>query len=178
MPVVASRQRRAILTHGRTGRAKARRTCEAWQTVCTASDHRPNRAHRRTGGRAHRKCVTFFISTVSFLIFSCKRVFSLKNSTPKPPKILSAEAKKLWRDLSADYGIIDSAGLRLLQTACESLDSMRNAQAIVTAHGAVIPDRFGQLRANPATVVERDARSAMMQALKALHLDPTPQVKK
>ncbi len=35
----------------------------------------------------------------------------------------------------------------------------------------MVPDRFGQLKQNPATIIERDAKMAMLRALRALGLD-------
>lgn len=90
------------------------------------------------------------------------------------PKQLSAEARTLWRRLSDDYAIEDAAGLHLLTTACEAFDRMREAQALIREHGACTQDRFGQLRPNPATTIERDSRAAMLSALKALNLDIEP----
>jgi len=92
----------------------------------------------------------------------------------KPPKTLSAEARKLWRDLSTEYAIEDSAGIRLLQTACEAMDSMRSAQVLIDRHGVAALDKFGQLKANPACAVMRDSRAAMISAMKALNLDLEP----
>lgn len=73
-----------------------------------------------------------------------------------------------------EYAIDDHGGLLLLQTACESFDRMREAQAAIKKTGAVYQDRFGQPKSNPACVVERDSRNQMMQALKALNLDLEP----
>ncbi|MBI3776772.1 MAG: phage terminase small subunit P27 family [Gammaproteobacteria bacterium] len=92
----------------------------------------------------------------------------------KPPKTLSAEARKLWRDLSTEYSIEDSAGIRLLQTACEALDSMRTAQALIDTHGVATLDKYDQLKANPACAVMRDSRAAMIASMKALNLDLEP----
>jgi P27 family predicted phage terminase small subunit len=102
----------------------------------------------------------------------------LKNSRapalPPAPRGLSAEAKKRWRRLVSEYAIEDPAGLLLLQTALEAMDRMRDAQRTIEAEGAVVLDRFGQKKPHPATVVERDSRSGMMAALKALNLDLEP----
>ena len=68
----------------------------------------------------------------------------------------------------------DDAGHLLLQTALESFDRMRQAQEIILQDGATIRDRFDQLKSHPQITVERDARSAMLQALKALNLDLEP----
>ena len=73
-----------------------------------------------------------------------------------------------------EYEIIDPAGLLLLQTALESFDRMRGAQESIATVGATVTDRFGQLRAHPMITVERDARAAMLAALKALNLDLEP----
>ncbi len=101
----------------------------------------------------------------------------MKNSAEKranAPKALSPEARKWWREVMKEYEIIDPAGLLLLQTALESFDRMRGAQESIAAVGATVTDRFGQLRAHPMITVERDARAAMLAALKALNLDVEP----
>lgn len=92
----------------------------------------------------------------------------------RPPQTLSAEARDLWRRLTDEYAIHDAAGLHLLSTALEAFDRMREAQALIAEHGACTQDRFGQLRPNPATTIERDSRAAMLAALKALNLDIEP----
>ena len=61
-----------------------------------------------------------------------------------------------------------------MQTALEAFDRMRHAQSILAEAGTVISDRFGQQRAHPATIIERDARAAMLAALRALNLDIEP----
>jgi P27 family predicted phage terminase small subunit len=73
-----------------------------------------------------------------------------------------------------DFEIEEAASLRLLQTACESFDRMREAQDLIKKHGVLVKDRFGQLQRNPATAVERDARSAMLYALKQMNLNIEP----
>ena len=97
-------------------------------------------------------------------------------SAPAPPKDLSAAAKTWWVTLTRDYMIEgnDSAGLLLLETALRAFDRMAQAQALIVEHGLVTLDRNGQLRPNPACVIERDSRSAMLMALKSLNLDLEP----
>ena len=89
----------------------------------------------------------------------------MKNSGP--PKSLSREAKAWWRQLIDEYEIDDRAGLLVLQTALEAFDRMRDAQKVVGEDGMVVLDRFRQQKAHPMLTVERDARSQMIQALKA-----------
>lgn len=92
-------------------------------------------------------------------------------ATKRPPAHLSDEAKKLWRKICAEYDFSDQAGLLILQTAMEAFDRMRGAQAIVATEGATILDRFGQVKSHPILTAERDARAAMLAALKMLNLD-------
>lgn len=92
----------------------------------------------------------------------------------KAPKGLSNEAKKWWRDILDDYAIDDPSGLLLLQTALEAFDRMRQAQKIIEEQGATIKDRFNQIKSHPQLTIERDSRSQMILALKALNLDLEP----
>lgn len=94
--------------------------------------------------------------------------------TPSPPKALSAEARARWRLLQTEYAIVDAGGLAVLLAHCEAFDRMRGAQRQIAKDGATFVDRFGQPRAHPLLVVERDARSAMLAALKQLNLDLEP----
>ena len=94
--------------------------------------------------------------------------------TRRPPKNLSDEAKQWYKSLREEYNIKDMGGLLLLQSAMESFDRMRGAQKIIEKDGAVILDRFGQSKAHPLCSVERDARAALLNALKSLNLDLEP----
>lgn len=96
------------------------------------------------------------------------------NNKPKKPKHLSKEGQSLWDKLLNEYSIEDEAGLLILQTAIEAFDRMREAQSIIKTEGLTVLDRFDQKKAHPLTTVERDSRSAMMQALKSLNLDLEP----
>ena len=98
----------------------------------------------------------------------------MRNSTPKPPKHLSAEARKQWAAIVAEYSLDDDAGLLILTTSLEAFDRMRQAQKQIESDGATTLDRFGQLKAHPLLPVERDSRAAFMAGLKALNLDLEP----
>jgi phage terminase small subunit len=98
----------------------------------------------------------------------------MKSLTPDAPVGLTPTSAAWWKTLVDDYDIIDSAGLLLLENAMRARDRMEQARALITEHGAVTVDRFGQLRSNPATTIERDSRAAMQSALKALNLDMEP----
>jgi P27 family predicted phage terminase small subunit len=80
----------------------------------------------------------------------------------------------MWQRLAAEYQITDAGGLVILAAACEAHDRMRQAQAILKAEGLTAVDRFGQTKAHPMTLTERDSRAQMLAALKQLNLDLEP----
>lgn len=92
-------------------------------------------------------------------------------SPRKSPRGLSAEARVLWKQISTDYGITDSGGQLLLETALRAFDRLRECQRIVLAEGVAVRDRYGQHKPHPLLAVEKDARAGMIVALKALNLD-------
>lgn len=92
-----------------------------------------------------------------------------KSSTPSH---LSADGKRMFRELHSDYAIDDAAGFALLQAACEAFDRSQQARRRIDRDGAVLTDRFGQRKAHPACAIERDARGQMISALRALKLAP------
>ncbi len=100
-----------------------------------------------------------------------------KRSAPKrlkPPKGLTPEARRWWREIQAEYSIRDSAGLLLLQTAAEQFMRMRAEEVVIDAEGSTIKDRFDQRKQHPAVLNAREARSAMLKCLRALNLDLEP----
>jgi phage terminase small subunit len=97
---------------------------------------------------------------------------SLKPASP--PAHLLKHGAALWREMVAEYGIGDPAGLALLATAGECLDRMRAAQKAIKQHGEIVVDRYGSPKLNPACGLEKDARNGMMAAFRALNLDLEP----
>jgi hypothetical protein len=96
----------------------------------------------------------------------------LKKSNP--PKGLSAAAKRWWWRLLDEHDITDAAGLLLLEQALRCFDRAEGARALLDADGAVVRDRWNQLKQHPAAAIERDSRSGTLQALRALNLDLEP----
>lgn len=78
----------------------------------------------------------------------------------------------MWRSIVTDYFVDDAAGLALLRVACEAFDRGEQARRIIKREGAVLKDRFGQRKQHPATLIERDAKTQMVAALRALKLEP------
>jgi phage terminase small subunit len=99
----------------------------------------------------------------------------LKNSQPNAaPKGLSPAARGWWKLLLADFAIEDPAGRLLLETALRNFDRAEAARRLLDEQGIVITDRWGQSKPHPAAAVERDARSGMLAAFRALNLDLEP----
>lgn len=93
---------------------------------------------------------------------------------PTPPDHLSDEAQALWTSLQNAYDLADDYGQLLLRTALEAFDRAQGARLAILREGATVPDARGALRAHPLISVERDARAAMLAALKALRIDVIP----
>jgi P27 family predicted phage terminase small subunit len=96
----------------------------------------------------------------------------MTTKTSAPPRHLTAEARQLWAKLRDDYGIDDSAGLALLRAACEAFDRSQQARALIASEGLMLPDRFGAAKPHPAVAIERDSRTQLLAALRALKLSP------
>lgn len=96
---------------------------------------------------------------------------SLRNPTPSD---LSPAAKAWWKRLHGEFDLDDSGAAFLLESALRAFDRMNEAGALVDQHGVAVFDRYGQLKSNPATSVERDARAQMLAAFKQLGLDILP----
>ena len=90
------------------------------------------------------------------------------------PMGLSEPAKKWYRRLLAEFEIRDDAGRLLLETAMRAFDRGESARALLERDGVVITDRWGQSKPHPAAAIERDARSGMLAAMRALNLDVEP----
>lgn len=89
----------------------------------------------------------------------------------EPPRHLKAGARRMWRELQHDYMLDDAAGVALLRAACEAFARAEEARAKIAQNGAVVEDRFGQPKMSPWVLIERDARGAMVGALRALRLE-------
>jgi P27 family predicted phage terminase small subunit len=92
----------------------------------------------------------------------------------KPPSTLSVSARKWFENIQQEYAITDAGGLLILTTAAEAYDRMKQAQAVVTKEVLTFTDRHGQMKMHPACQVERDNRSQLFTAMRALNLNIEP----
>ncbi|MDP3949603.1 hypothetical protein, partial [Microbacterium sp.] len=70
------------------------------------------------------------------------------------PKHLKAGSRQMYLRLLADYHIDDAAGKALLLAACEARQRTEQARLEIAKGGAVLPDRFGQMKASPWAAIE------------------------
>ena len=90
------------------------------------------------------------------------------------PAGLSKPAQGWWKRLRDEYGIADVAGELLLETALRCFDRAEQARKAIDVDGPVSLDSRGRPKAHPAAAIERDSRSGMLAALRALNLDLEP----
>lgn len=95
-------------------------------------------------------------------------------SLPEPPKHLSGDPARLWRDTVAEFDL-EAHQIALLGAACDALARMLEARDLVNAQGPVVTDSRGGVKAHPAVAIERDARLGFARLIRELALDvPVP----
>ena len=89
---------------------------------------------------------------------------------PNAPNHLSEEARRLWRSVTGEFEM-EVHDLARLQVACEALDRMREAQAVLRELGTTYIAANGSPRARPECRIESDSRLAFLRALRECGLD-------
>jgi phage terminase small subunit len=86
-----------------------------------------------------------------------------------PPRHLSAEAKRRWRELADQHHVErDPAALLTLRAAMEALDRMEVARKDIAKRGSSVATGAGGVKTNPSVAIERDSRRAMVSCLSEL----------
>jgi phage terminase small subunit len=83
---------------------------------------------------------------------------------------LSAASAAFYRSILNDYDLEEHHRV-LLVKACESLDRVDEARAVIDKTGLVVTDRFGSLKPNPACAIERDNKIIVARFFRELGLD-------
>ena len=73
----------------------------------------------------------------------------------KTPTDLGPEGATYWRTVTRQWKL-DDHQWEILRQACRCLDTIAAAEADVSTKGALIADRFDQLKQNPALTTIRD----------------------
>jgi P27 family predicted phage terminase small subunit len=87
-----------------------------------------------------------------------------------PPAHLSAQAVTWWQSVTRDFDL-EPHHVHLLQAACEAWDRSQQAREAVATDGLTFKDSSGNLKANPAVAIERDARTLFARLVRELDLD-------
>lgn len=85
-----------------------------------------------------------------------------------PPKHLSAESKRTWRRVAADYELDGNAAM-LLEAALVQWDRASEARRLIEAEGIILAGKR-----HPACDVEKQAASLFLRAWRQLGLDIAP----
>jgi hypothetical protein len=96
-----------------------------------------------------------------------------KDDTHGIPVHLGVDGREFYVVMIEEYGIEDAAGLALLARASECLDRIRQAQAAIDQHGAILLVN-GKPTANPASKLEKESRDGFYAALRMLNVETAP----
>ena len=91
----------------------------------------------------------------------------------RPPSHLAAPTKRWFMQICETYEL-ESHHLRLLTLACEAWDRGQQARKRIAEDGAVVPNRWGELRPHPSVGIERDAQTMFARLVRELNLDSAP----
>lgn len=91
----------------------------------------------------------------------------------RPPKHLSKDAKKLWRQFTNEWDF-ETNTLLILKDALESYDRLQSAREQIDKLGMFYETETGFIKSHPALKIEKEARSSFLRAMKMLNLDIEP----
>jgi phage terminase small subunit len=99
-----------------------------------------------------------------------------KSVTPNrtAPADLGATGRALWLKLAGAYKVDDEHGQTVLALACRAADREQACRRQIEHDGVSVRDKWNQIKPHPLLAAERDARSQVLAALRALAL-PIPE---
>jgi phage terminase small subunit len=100
------------------------------------------------------------------------RTIQMRPKTPVPGH-LQAAGRTHWEAVTSVYKL-DNFELTTLEAACIQLDRAAEFRADIDKRGAMVADRFGILKANPAVDKERQALDAFRAQNRELGLSVEP----
>lgn len=97
----------------------------------------------------------------------------VRSKPPRAPATLSAEAKRIWRNMNAEW-TFDGQALLILKVALEAYDRLQEARRILDAVGCTYTTGTGFEREHPLVKIEKEARNGFLAAWRMLNLDIEP----
>ena len=98
----------------------------------------------------------------------------------KPPKHLSPEAKRIWKQMNGTW-VFEPDSLLVLRVGLEAFDRLQDARVTLDAEGLTVTNKTaaGESKTlkHPALEAEKNARSGFLQAMRLLGLEQDPSVK-
>jgi len=95
------------------------------------------------------------------------------NRTPSPPKFLSKESKKLWKEYCSRYDF-ECHAFKILEIALSCYDRVLEARKILNSEGVTCEDRWGVVKQHPAVAIELKYERLMIDSMGKLNLDVEP----
>ena len=94
----------------------------------------------------------------------------------KPPKHLSRDAKRIWRQICSTWDLQNSPdALLILRTGLEAFDRLQQAREVLDKEGVTVNTKTaaGEIRVlkHPALETEKAARAGLLQAFRMLGLE-------
>ena len=137
-----------------------------------------------SGGYAHPGLGIYNVYTVLGAFLAQKKVFSIETfkgitmteilNPNKPPKHLTKEAKKIWRQLCKEWEF-EPDQLLILRVGLEAFDRLQEARLVLNTEGLTITSITGKGVArkskHPALEAEKTSRAGFLQAMRMLGLD-------
>ncbi|HYF48873.1 MAG TPA: P27 family phage terminase small subunit [Planctomycetota bacterium] len=97
----------------------------------------------------------------------------MTDKIPPPPRKLGAKGRAFWRQIVTEY-VLEPQHLAILEQACICLDRCEECRTDVAKNGAVLMDRFEQVKPNPAADLEIKYMRNFKAHLRELQLDVAP----
>lgn len=89
---------------------------------------------------------------------------------PKPPRHLSAAARRLWKEITGTWAL-EPHHRAVLVKALEAADRAEEARLILARDGLTVNTDGGGVKPHPAVGIERDSRMAFARLIAQLGLD-------
>lgn len=98
-----------------------------------------------------------------------------KSAIPKLPRGFHKEAGKIYKELVpvlAEAGLVTEADAVALRDMCLCIARLQEAEQAIDEHGLTVPDGKGGVKRNPATLLAKEYRAALLQWARRFGLDP------
>lgn len=96
----------------------------------------------------------------------------------KPPKHLSREARRIWRQLNNRW-VFNPDSLLVLRIGLEAFDRLQDARRLLDKEGLTISMGTGEgarILKHPALETEKNARSGFLQSMRLLGIEKVEEV--